>query len=88
MTGIYHRKRSRITRFGTCPVCDLPKKLVADHCHSTNLTREPICRTCNMLLGLAHDSPTLLRTAAAYLEHHTQLHAQYQSRTSGHTQDR
>ena len=76
----YHRKRSSIRRFGTCPLCTLDTKLVSDHCHQTGLTREPICRKCNMLLGLASDSPVLLRTAADYLERHARAHAQHQSR--------
>ncbi len=80
MITTYHRKRSSIRRFGTCPLCSLDTKLVADHCHTTGLTRDPICRKCNMLLGLAHDSPALLRAAATYLEHHAEAHAQYRNR--------
>ena len=76
----YHRRKSSIRRFGTCPICTRDTKLVADHCHATGLTRDPICRTCNMLLGLAHDSPALLRTAATYLERHAAAHQQYRDR--------
>lgn len=76
----YHRKRSSIRRFGTCPICTRDTKLVADHCHTTGLTRDPLCRTCNMMLGLAHDSAALLRTAAAYLERHAAAHQQYRDR--------
>lgn len=76
----YHRKRSSIRRFGTCPICTLDTKLVADHCHTTGLTREPICRQCNMMLGLAHDSPERLRVAATYLERHAAAHLAYQTR--------
>jgi hypothetical protein len=76
----FHRKRSSIRRFGTCPICTLDTKLVADHCHQTGLTRDPLCRKCNMALGLFADSPALLRTAAAYLERHAAAHAAYRSR--------
>lgn len=76
----YHRNKSSIRRFGTCPICTQDTKLVADHCHQTGLTRDPICRKCNMLLGLANDNPALLRRAASYLEHHAAAHASYQSR--------
>lgn len=76
----YHRKRSSIRRFGCCPICTLDTKLVADHCHTTGLTRDPICRKCNMALGLFSDSPTILRAAAAYLERHATLHAHYRTR--------
>jgi hypothetical protein len=76
----YHRKKSSIRRFGTCPLCTQDTKLVADHCHTTGLTRDPLCRKCNMMLGLAADDPALLRRAAQYLERHAAAHAQYRTR--------
>lgn len=80
MITTYHRKRSSIRRFGTCPICSRDTKLAQDHCHATGLTRDPICRNCNMMLGLAADSPTTLRSAATYLERYATLHAQYRDR--------
>jgi hypothetical protein len=76
----YHRKKSSIRRFGTCPICTLDTKLVADHCHTTGLTRDPLCRKCNMALGLMNDSPSQLRAAASYLERHALAHQQYRDR--------
>lgn len=76
----YHRKRSRLSHSGTCPICTTHQRLVRDHCHSTGLTRDAICRKCNMALGLFMDSPVLLRTAALYLERHAEAHQQYRSR--------
>lgn len=76
----YHRKRSALSTSGTCPLCLTYTKLVADHCHQSGLLRDPLCRKCNMALGLFADSPTRLRTAAAYLERHAHLHQQYRDR--------
>jgi hypothetical protein len=76
----WDRKRSRISRSGTCPICTTYARLVRDHCHETGLTRDPLCRKCNMALGLFSDNPQLLRAAAAYLERHAQLHAAYRTR--------
>lgn len=73
----YRRNKSSISKSGTCQLCDQHAKLTQDHCHSTGLTRDPLCRRCNLMLGLAHDRPDILRRAAAYLERHAQLHAQY-----------
>lgn len=76
----YHRQKSSISRSGTCPLCDQHVKLTQDHCHATGLLRDPICRKCNMMLGLAADSPLILRRAAAYLERHAREHDAYRSR--------
>jgi hypothetical protein len=76
----YHRKRSKLSRSGTCPLCDTYTKLVADHCHTTGLLRDPLCRKCNMALGLFADSADRLRLAATYLERHAAAHQQYRDR--------
>ena len=76
----YHRKRSALRRYGSCPLCPAdaePQKLVQDHCHRTGLLRDPLCRRHNMALGLFDDSAVLLRKAASYLERHAALHQQY-----------
>ena len=39
-----------------------------DHDHVTGEIRGLLCPQCNMAIGLAYDSPTVLRNAAGYLE--------------------
>lgn len=51
-----------------CEVCGSDKRICFDHCHATGLFRGWICNTCNSLLGIAKDSPALLRSLAEYLE--------------------
>lgn len=41
-----------------------------DHCHQTGKFRGWICSKCNTGLGLADDSPEILRKMAEYLEKH------------------
>ena len=43
-------------------------RLSIDHQHGTNTIRGLLCHHCNAALGHAKDSPSLLRTMAAYLE--------------------
>jgi hypothetical protein len=38
-----------------------------DHCHETEFVRGVLCRSCNYLLGVAHDNVTVLRKAVLYL---------------------
>lgn len=45
-----------------------PRKLAVDHCHVTGKVRGLLCSTCNKCLGMAKDSPTILRKAAMYVE--------------------
>ncbi len=42
-----------------------------DHCHLTNIVRGILCKRCNQAIGLARDSPEVLRNMAAYLERFT-----------------
>jgi hypothetical protein len=58
-----------------CEVCgSLPihnkKILCLDHCHETNTFRGWLCNGCNAALGMARDSPDILRALARYLEEH------------------
>jgi hypothetical protein len=58
---------------GLCANCHQPptvriKVLHVDHCHSTGKVRGLLCRNCNVILGLAHEDPNLLRGLADYLE--------------------
>lgn len=39
-----------------------------DHDHATGKARGLLCTKCNLLLGLALESPVTLRSAASYLE--------------------
>jgi hypothetical protein len=57
---------------GECAICErtTERKLSADHDHITNEPRELLCSTCNVMLGNAKDSPSLLEKAAAYLRKH------------------
>ena len=53
-----------------CPICfkDTPRnKMVQDHCHDTGLQRGRICGPCNMMLGMAHDNPFVLKSGIEYL---------------------
>jgi hypothetical protein len=61
-----------------CKICkrDRPKNIFhRDHCHRTNLSRERICRSCNLMLGLAQDNVETLRNAANYLEEWSETHS-------------
>lgn len=63
---------------GVCAICKLPeemidpqtvktKRLAVDHDHVSGKVRGLLCRKCNALIGLAHDSRDLLSSAIAYL---------------------
>jgi hypothetical protein len=54
-----------------CAICgkqETTKTLHVDHCHSTRIIRGLLCFKCNMLLGFAEDSPTILSNAIDYLK--------------------
>ncbi len=63
---------------GRCPCCKVPfSKILGEHpCFDHNhkipvkrkAVRGVICRTCNFILGHAHDNPKILRACARYLE--------------------
>ena len=54
-----------------CEICSKKvNEICYDHCHQTGKFRGWLCHTCNRVLGLAGDSPELLRKLAAYLEQH------------------
>ena len=59
---------------GVCAICERPetrpRALSVDHCHKTGKVRGLLCSRCNVFLGGAEDSTTLLRAALAYLEKH------------------
>jgi hypothetical protein len=59
---------------GTCAICGTTKpgkhykRMPVDHCHKTGKVRGLLCADCNAMLGIAHESPEVLRKAARYLE--------------------
>ena len=52
-----------------CEVCHQEYgRLDFDHDHETGMFRGWLCRRCNLMLGYAKDSPSLLRVLADYVE--------------------
>lgn len=51
-----------------CEVCYKTGLTDFDHCHKTQKFRGWLCRSCNLVLGMVKDNPTLLRNLAIYLE--------------------
>lgn len=58
------------TRVMSCPICRKTSRLVLDHNHTTGVTRELICSSCNSILGYAIESIDTLYEAIAYLKKH------------------
>ena len=55
-----------------CEICNKKaKRIMFDHCHRTGLFRAWVFGRCNLIMGLAKDSPTLLRKLARHLEKHS-----------------
>ena len=55
-----------------CEICNKkPKRIMFDHCHKTGLFRAWVCGLCNLIMGLAKNSPALLRKLARHLEKHS-----------------
>lgn len=57
---------------GRCAICraEPDGRLHVDHCHDTKVVRGLLCGFCNRMLGMAKDSPEVLRRAADYLAQH------------------
>lgn len=58
-----------------CAICEKhmaynKRRLVVDHCHTTNKVRALLCDNCNVLLGHAKDSVEVLQKAISYLKEH------------------
>jgi hypothetical protein len=65
--------RMLATQDGHCGICRgtlETDKTHVDHNHHTGKVRALLCANCNVVLGMAYESPTLLRRAAEYLELH------------------
>lgn len=53
---------------GRCLICGAtPKRLFVDHCHDSGQVRGLVCSFCNSMLGMALDSPEILRRGQLYL---------------------
>jgi hypothetical protein len=52
----------------SCAICLSKETLVVDHCHLTGVVRGLLCSRCNLMIGQAKDSTTVLRLAADYLQ--------------------
>lgn len=50
-----------------CAICRAPNPTDVDHCHHSQIVRGLLCRNCNMLLGSARDSITVLNACIQYL---------------------
>lgn len=54
-------------KYGICPICQLTRRLVWDHDHSTGIFRDWICSQCNIMLGMAQDKLQVFELAIRYL---------------------
>lgn len=62
---------------GLCAICGnspTKKNLCVDHDHDTGKVRGLLCDNCNLLLGRINDDPTIIKSAAQYLEKWRQIH--------------
>ena len=63
---------------GLCRICTRAevisgRRLSVDHDHVSRRVRGLLCSNCNLGIGYFFDNPTLLRRAADYLEHSTDV---------------
>jgi Recombination endonuclease VII len=69
--------RMRERQEGKCGICNVvmtppgseSTSTCVDHCHATKRIRMLLCNHCNRMLGFARDDSTVLRRAAAYIDH-------------------
>lgn len=62
----YARMLSR--QKGACAICRKAIRLTVDHSHETKKVRGLLCDRCNLLLGHALESVSVLRAAIRYLK--------------------
>jgi len=58
---------------GRCAICrrrQAGRRLSVDHSHKTKRLRALLCSRCNHAIGLLRDDPSIVRSAADYLEEH------------------
>jgi hypothetical protein len=67
-----NRNAMLVAQNGMCAVCkdNITNCPCVDHCHTTKDVRGLLCHTCNTTIGMAKDSPAILRNAANYIEMH------------------
>lgn len=64
---------------GMCAICGCPetsidgrrgkpRNLSVDHCHITLYARDLLCQPCNTAIGMAKESPEIMRSMIAYVE--------------------
>jgi len=53
-----------------CEVCNARGRVEFDHCHDSDKFRGWLCTNCNIILGHAHDDPTVLEKLAVYIRTH------------------
>lgn len=63
----------KVNQMDACAACGIPeanlkKKLGVDHHHSSGKVRWLLCSQCNVAIGMARDSPVLLRRLADMLD--------------------
>jgi hypothetical protein len=62
----------RMCQGDRCAICGDPQPQHLDHDHATGETRQLLCQRCNHGLGLFRDDPSLLHSAALYVDGHRQ----------------
>src|SRR5690242_6153534 len=61
---------------GLCAICRKPPekvRLSVDHCHANGRVRGLLCFSCNTILGHAHDSVNILKSALGYMTKHSEI---------------
>jgi Recombination endonuclease VII len=51
-----------------CAICKREVKLCVDHNHKTGKVRGLLCNSCNLIVGVLQDNPTIIRNMITYLE--------------------
>ena len=68
---------------GVCACCSKPetaaastggiRNLAVDHCHESGRVRGLLCNTCNVMIGMAYDDPSVLLRGAEYLSNYEEF---------------
>lgn len=68
--GITYEEKTAIlaAQGNACKICGkTDARWHVDHCHKTSVLRGILCHNCNIMLGVAKDSPETLLAAVIYL---------------------
>ena len=85
--GITHEQFDAmlIAQSGRCAICSVPLTLPClDHNHKTGKYREILCRFCNLVLGNAKDSISVLEESIKYLKRHGEVYEEAQISFNSH----